>query len=55
MDIGTHPQPVAVPPGQGIVRGARMRRITRRDAIEALPADGHLRFVRRSDHGLRVD
>ncbi|MFI9082066.1 hypothetical protein ACIGW8_37520 [Streptomyces sioyaensis] len=45
MDIGRHPQPVAVSPGQGIVRGARMRRIARWDAIEGLPADGHLCFV----------
>ncbi|WP_423247491.1 DUF6233 domain-containing protein [Streptomyces decoyicus] len=54
-DIGPHPQPGAVHHAQGIVRGARMRPITRRDAIEALAAGVQPCFMCRPDRGLRVD
>ncbi|MFE3770915.1 DUF6233 domain-containing protein [Streptomyces sp. NPDC059122] len=54
MDIGADPQPVAVHDGQGIVRGAMMPQVPRRDAIEAL-AGVQPCFMCRPDRGLRVD
>ncbi|AJT70192.1 hypothetical protein T261_8600 [Streptomyces lydicus] len=54
MDIGAEPRPVAVH-HQCAMRGARMRQITRRDAIEALAAGVQACVLCRPDRELQGD
>ncbi|MFE3770916.1 DUF6233 domain-containing protein [Streptomyces sp. NPDC059122] len=55
MDIGADPRPVAVHHGQCTVRSARMRRITRRDAIEALAVGVQPCVLCQPDRELQMD
>ncbi|MFG2402511.1 DUF6233 domain-containing protein [Streptomyces lydicus] len=54
MDIGADPRPVAVHHGQCTMRSARMRPITRRDAIEALTVGIQACALCRPDRELQV-
>ncbi|MGW7488908.1 DUF6233 domain-containing protein [Streptomyces sp. NPDC054786] len=55
MDVGADPRPVAVQHGECSVSGARHRRITRPDAIEALSAGVESCVPCRPAHELQVD
>nr|WP_244942473.1 DUF6233 domain-containing protein [Streptomyces sioyaensis] len=53
--MGADPRPVAVHLGECTVGGARLKRITRRDAIEALTAGILPCALCRPDRELQVD
>lgn len=55
MDIGADPLPVAVHHGECTVGGARLRRITRRDAIEALAVGVQACVLCRPDRELQAE
>ncbi|MEU3994150.1 DUF6233 domain-containing protein [Streptomyces platensis] len=55
VDVGAEPRPVAVHHGECAVAGARRRRISRRDAIEALAAGVEACLLCRPDRELQVD
>lgn len=55
MDVGADPRPVAVHHGDCTVGGQRVRRITRRDAIEALTAGIEACALCQPNRELQVD